>query len=177
MLADRDAIHNLLRQGFPQPDDFPEIGDPCPENFGDLLMQGAAYAAVNVNDKRHRDDMRMFVIEHLLAGSPLTIAERAWIIYVLSALGDMPHESKGAPMRGDDLAMFRCTLACFVVGDERSNPGRKVTERLRAAAEILSASYEKVRAAYYAKDFRPMCTRLEDRGIIDRVLNGKTVAD
>ncbi len=171
------AIAQFFVAGFPKP-----VGADAPYVPGEgedweKVMQGAAHAAVNINDKSHRENMRDAVTTSLLHRGALSLAERAWLIYVLSRLKDLPHDSKGRSIRGNERIEFMLQLIGFIEDDERKagkyKPG-DVTRRLHSAAEHFHKGYETVAAMYKSKEFKRLRKSLANRGIIERALSTTT---
>lgn len=173
--SDAQEIARLFVAGFPKPDQIPHPPDGLPD-----YLQLMAHEAVNVNDRRHRDSIRDSVCSTLLHGGALDVAERAWLIYVLSRLKDMPHESKGRAIRGNERILFMLQLIGFIEDDERKAGKYKrgdVTRRLEAAAAHFGNGrdyYETVCAMYKSKAFKRLRKNLADRGNIERALSTKT---
>lgn len=175
---DEDVMH-LLRSNFPKPEDGFDISEL--ERFNEVVMQNAAYEAVHVNDRYFRDSMRGHIMEHLMAGASLTVAERAWLVYVLRYLKDTPHENAngGRPVEMYDGKMFLVHLLGYVVEYERLHQGKKInkTKMLEAATrEFFPAkpdddddlkAYSKVKSAYYSKSFARLKESLQERGILN----------
>lgn len=170
--SEAQQIAHLFVAGFPKPDQLLEPPDGMPE-----YLQHMAHEAVNVNDRRHRDGMRDSVCSTLLHGGPLDVAERAWLIYVLSKLKDLPHESKGRAIRGNERIEFMLQLIGFIESEERKagkyKPG-DVTKRLHDASEHFGKGFETVNAMYKSKAFKRLRKSLADRGNIERALSTKT---
>lgn len=171
--SETQQIAHLFVAGFPKPE---QISVP-PDGFADGL-QLMVHEAVNVNDRMHRDSMRDIVCTTLLHGGPLEVAERAWLIYVLSKFKDMPHESKGRAIQGNERNEFMLQLIGFIEDEERKAGKYKrgeVTKRLHDAAEHFGKSYESVNAMYKSKEFKRLRKNLADRGNIERALFTKTI--
>ncbi len=168
-----DEITKLLEEGFPEPPEKDlHIDESGPnEKSYQAAMAAIAHLAVNVNDKQHRETMLYLVESRLLSGGSLAIAERAWLLYVLSKLDDMPHESKGHPIQGNARIELMLSLIGFLLKDEIESPKSKVTHRLERASQALAKSYEALRAVYYSNGFKQLRQNLADRGNIPRVLN------
>lgn len=170
--SEAQAIAQLFVAGFPKPAQIP---DP-PDGLSDY-MQLMAHEAVNVNDRRHRDGLRDSVCSTLLHGGTLDIAERAWLIYVLSKLKELPHESKGRAIKGNERIEFMLQLIGFIEHEERKagkyKPG-DVTKRLHDAAEHFGKGFESVNAIYKSKAFKQLRKSLADRGNIESALSTKT---
>lgn len=165
-------IAQLFVAGFPKPEQIPNPPGGWPEYF-----QFMAHEAVNVNDRRHRDEMRDRVYATLLHGGALNVAERAWLIYVLSKLKELPHESKGRAIKGNERIEFMLQLIGFIEYEERKageyKPG-DVTKRLHDAAEHFGKGFETVNAMYKSKAFKRLRKNLAERGNIERALFTKT---
>lgn len=165
-------IAQLFVAGFPKPEQIPNPPGGWPEYF-----QFMAHEAVNVNDRRHRDEMRDRVCTTLLHGGALNVAERAWLIYVLSRLKELPHESKGRAIKGNERIEFMLQLIGFIEYEERKageyKPG-DVTKRLHDAAEHFGKGFETVNAMYKSKAFKRLRKNLAERGNIERALFTKT---
>lgn len=144
-------IYEIIRDGFPKPTgsvpSFPNFHHHDEIDGFDHW----SHEAVNVNDPSNRETMRGFVIHHLLHGFELPLSARAWLIYVLEELVDIPHRSKGAPIQGRQKTEFLMKLVGFLDEDYLRSPNSKVTERLKLASTQLCVSYEKVRQVYYSK--------------------------
>jgi hypothetical protein len=170
--AEAQKIAHFFVAGFPKPDQIPDPPCGLPE-----YRQHTAHDAVNVNDRRHRDWMRDSVCSTLLHGGTLDVAERAWLIYVLSKMKDMPHESKGRAIKGNERIEFMLQLIGFIEYEERKagkyKPG-DVTKRLHDAAEHFGKGFESVNAMYKSKAFKRLRKNLSDRGNIERALSTKT---
>ncbi len=170
--TEAQEIARLFVAGFPKPEQIADL----PYGFKDAL-QLMAHEAVNVNDRRHRDDMRDRMCALLLHGGALEIAERAWLIYVLSRLRDLPHESRGRAIQGDERIKFMLQLIGFIEDDERKagkNKRGDVTKRLHSAAEHFRKSFDSVNAMYKSTAFKRLRKSLTDRGNIERALFTKT---
>lgn len=160
--ADIRRIQSMIAAGFPKPPEIPPLPPEATkeqrQHKYDLevaqFFDGLAHRAVNVNEKRGRDWMKLYAIDWLLHNRPLPSALRAWLIYVLGAMDDLPHKSKGAPVKGFDSLVFKNQLASYIAKTGHPIPRGHTEKRLRAAADHLCTSYETVRAAFYDKDFK-----------------------
>ena len=166
----RERIKFLLEQNFPEvlESDIEALGEGFTGAHEALLMEIEAHRAVHVNDKRHRDAMLTHVQDSLLCGGCLSAAERAWLVYVLNKLDDMPCECKnGRPIDGNEEVLNRLALIAFIIDDEMKNPDKgrgHITARLKRAADKLSKSYEAVRKVYYSKGFGRWLEVMKERG-------------
>ncbi len=170
--AEAQQIAHLFVAGFPKPDQIPGTPDGLPD-----YLQLLAHEAVNVNDRRHRDEIRDHVCSALLHGVALNVAERAWLIYVLSKLKDLPHESRGRAIQSNERIVFMLQLIGFIEDDERKAGKYKrgdVTRRLHSAADHFGKSYDSVNVMYKSKEFKRLRKNLANRGIIERALFTKT---
>lgn len=166
----RKEVERILQDGFSDREAMPatEENISSDECWG-VFFEHLAHLAVHENDKRHRDRMRETLMTKLLCGGSLSPAERAWLIYVLGNLDDVPCECKnGRPIDGAGENFLRLALAAFWIDDEIRNPGTKrghVTARLNRAASALCKSYETVRKMYYGDNpVRDLIPCLKKRG-------------
>lgn len=154
---DQWKIQELIKNGFPeQAWAMPgEVGhDPAAlyENeAGDL-----AHLAVNSNDKTCREVMRSSVTDVLFNGGQLPVAARAWLIFVLANLKDLPHNGKGRPKDGLAELQTLLRLLKFVEDDEETFPSKAIQVRIEDAAKMFNKSYESIRAIYYSDRFKKM---------------------
>ena len=176
----REEIERILVQGFP---DRPEVDVPfdffsdagkerlLSDEFGAECTERNAHRAVHVNDKCHRDSMRQTVSDKLLLGSPLYPADRAWIIYVLAKLKDMPHEAKGRATRSDEKRELALDLIAFMQNDRRVNPGRSIDQRLHHASVELNSkkpqSYSTLKNLYHSNLYKMLVKWYRGRGLVD----------
>lgn len=158
--SEKDEILFLIGGNFPKPDEIPQQPSGDSESIKDWqksAMAHWAHEAVHVNDRRHRDAMRDRICALLLFGGHLTVAEKAWLIYLLRNIDDkdIPREAKkGPPVKGDERIEFMLDVVGFVLSDESEHPNSTVDERFERAAEKLPASKQKVRAMYYSDEFK-----------------------
>ena len=168
-------VIDLLREGFPMPPDVPYESSMRFEDLAEIGMQARAHEAVNLNDKSIRAEMVLTVCENLMAGCALTVAERAWLIYVLNRLKDVPHKSRGRRLiQRDQRLEFLMHLIGFIEQDKRQSKNQKrgaVTERLHKAADHFCKSFDVIEKAYKSKEYRNLRKNLLERGFIDRALS------
>ena len=175
--SEAQAIAQFFVDGFPKPAGADDPYVPSERADWEEVTQSVAHAAVNINDKYHRENMRDAVTTNLLHSGALSLAERAWLIYVLSKLKELPHESKGRAIKGNERIEFMLQLIGFIEADERKagkyKPG-DVTKRLHDAAEHFGKGFDSVNAMYKSKAFKRLRKNLSDRGNIERALFTKT---
>ena len=173
----REEVERILNDGFAdREDELNRLDMFGPKGYDHILSDDCwgvfsehqAHLAVHVNDIRHRGAMRETVITRLLCGNSLYPADRAWLIYVLGKLDDIPCESKnGHPIDGDGEIFLKMKLAAFLIDDEIKNPGTKrgyIKARLNRAADAICKSYEVVRKIYYDDSFKKLLENLKERG-------------
>ncbi len=168
-----DRVKFLLEEKFPEaPESDLEISEEGPtEDQVALALEMMAHTAVHVNDKYHRDTMRWLVCKNLEMGGMLCAAERAWLLYVLRKLKDVPHASRGRAILGQEENDLKINLIAFLHKDKIEIPDSAMDERLRRAAENLNCKcahgYSTVRKMYYSKSYRYFVKMLQEAGHID----------
>ena len=165
-------IQLMISRGFPAPPATPPLqGETTREQrqahhdaeaatFFDRL----AHRAVNSNQKRDRDWMRSYATDFLLHGKPLPIAMRAWLLYVLGNVEDMPHAAMDDPGRPPDDYQRLCDLnhlANFLAKRHNGKCPSKLTSIDKdAAVHELCMSASAVRKLFDCEDFKTLVANL-----------------
>ncbi len=166
-------IKFLFEGKFPEvpKSDIEVLGEGFSEAHEALAMEINAHAAIHLNDKKHRYTMRDLVCDRLSIGADITAAERAWLIYVISKLGDMPHESKGRATRSVDKFELTVQLIGFMHRDSNEYPNSAVDDSLKRAAEDIcskhSHSYSTLKTLYYSDAYKKLNKYVLLRGLLD----------
>lgn len=176
--GDVRSIQRLIAEGFPDPPEIPSLPSVATkEQRQDRHDQEAAqffdrlaHKAVNLNEKRSRDLMKHYLVEHLLHGKPLPIAARTWLIYVLENLDDLPHASSHEKKRPTDSYgrlnnMMR--LANFIANKNKGVVPEKLTSILcDQAANSLGMSVGTVKNLFHSEEFTELTKNLFMSGLI-----------
>jgi hypothetical protein len=169
----RQHIIQILEDEFPQPADLPTVltgGGSIearmerheqimqlstdPERFFATM----AHSATHVNDKEWRDRIKTVAINLLASGSELPPSARAWLIFVLSNLDDVPHFAMGS--KGKPVAPFKRVRDIFDLAKFLADRhGGKCPEQLSsidqdAALISLHMSASKVRKLFDSDEFK-----------------------
>lgn len=166
----RDEVIRLIVDKFPAvPEEEMAIAPKGPsEDAYSAFMKHLAHLAIHENDKRNRDSMADCVRTKLFSGEALSVGERAWLLYVLAKLPDMPHEAKGRAIRSEERMQLILQLIGFINSESVKNRAKTVTKRLDLAASEFRKSYETIRALYYSASYKNLSKYYSERGIIDQ---------